>query len=99
MFANFIQAGVDKPLLKCTELDIGRLYRVLGVSKLSSGHKSILIETKDFKFFLPAAYKGVEIVGLEPTDNYSFAIDKVIKLSNGSCTSIVSFYKDGNKIC
>lgn len=99
MFANFIVAGADKPILKCNELDVGRVYDIVGISKLSSGHKSIILECEEFKFYLPSIYKSVQIVDLEASDNYAFTIDKVIKLNNGLFTCLLSFFKDGKKIC
>lgn len=98
MFTNFIKAGADKPVLKCTDLDIGRIYPVVDIQKLTAGHKSVILISSDFKIFLPAAYKDVNVVEIEPTDKYGFSVEKIIKLSNGLHTFVMAFYNDGKKM-
>lgn len=94
MIKNFAHIAKGKQIKRCYELDLHKKYRILSVSKILTPHISILVECEDFKYFLPSTYKNSELVDITESDNFSFSIENLIRLSNGYYTPVIQFYID-----
>lgn len=92
MMKALAQTSTGKPFLKAFELKIHEKYPILSIEKQTTPHVSVIIESGEFRFYLPSAYRNVTCVDLNADEKFSFSIEKLIKLKNGFYTSVLSFY-------
>lgn len=98
MFIQLAVAGREKPLKKAAELEFNLKYPIYKITRPDTkfGNASLMIESKDFNYFLPSTDNGDNVVKIGKLMDYTFINDK---LSNGLFTAKVSFYdRNGIKL-
>lgn len=99
MFKSIAEIARGKPLRKSDELELHRHYEINNISKPDTRYGSVMIESDQFAYFLPAQYRDIEIFPMNgKEDGYSFTIDAIRPTRNGAMTAKISFYHHLSKL-
>lgn len=96
MLQQLAELSNNKPLKKCVDLEIGKKYPLLKISRPESKFGNLLLESNEFKMFLPQRYNYIKPTPIREDEKYFFMIDEIIKLKSDLFSCKVAFF-DGEK--
>jgi len=99
MFKGFAEAAREKEVKKAADLTLKERYRIERIITADGKYGTVIIvETKNFLYYLPQKYSNAMVSTSKIKENYEFSVDKLFLLKNGHHSAKISFYLDGKKL-